>query len=115
MRSVYISHIGMTEPLGQSQVLPYLTGLARAGVDVEIVSFEAAGTTDEAMDALRQRLAIERIAWRPLRRSDAHGLAQKALEGGRAVLQAIAAALHRRPDIVHARSYLPAAVADVTT
>ena len=113
MRSVYISHIGMTEPLGQSQVLPYLTGLARAGVDIEIVSFEAAGTTDEAMDALRRRLAIERIAWRPLRRSEAHGLAQKALEGGRAVLQAIAAALRKRPDIVHARSYLPAAVADV--
>src|SRR5689334_3846106 len=56
-RALYISHIGMTEPLGQSQVLPYLVGLAKRGAQIEILSFEAEGTKPEAVEALAARLA----------------------------------------------------------
>jgi glycosyltransferase involved in cell wall biosynthesis len=113
MRTLYLSHNGMTEPLGHAQVLPYLIGVARRGVDVEILSFERAGTSEEALAAVRERLTRERIAWRPMVRSRSHGLPVKAAEAAHAVLRGLAAALRRRPQIVHARSYLPAAAADL--
>jgi len=40
-RSVlYISYNGMLDPLGQSQVIPYLRELSKAGVRFTLLSFE---------------------------------------------------------------------------
>lgn len=39
-RVLFISYDGMTDPLGQSQVLPYLVGLARAGYRITLLSTE---------------------------------------------------------------------------
>ena len=112
MRALYISHIGMTEPLGQSQVLPYLRGLAVAGANIHIMSFERAGTSRETIEAQRDAMRRDGLRWSPLVRSPAHGLGVKVVESAAAVLRGLAAALVERPDIVHARSYLPAAAAD---
>ncbi len=35
---LYISYDGMTDPLGQSQVLPYLKGLAKKGYKKESIT-----------------------------------------------------------------------------
>lgn len=113
MRALYISHIGMTEPLGQSQVLPYLRGVAASGVTIRIMSFERAGTTHETLAAQHERMRADGLVWEPLVRSAGHGLGVKVLESGAAVLRGLRAALRDRPDVVHARSYLPAAAADV--
>jgi glycosyltransferase involved in cell wall biosynthesis len=113
VRSLYISHNGMTEPLGHAQVLPYVVGLARRGVEVEILSFEKAGTLPSTIEGVRARLARDGIRWQPMVRSASHGLGRKAWEAGSAVVRGLVTALRRRPDIVHARSYLPAAAADV--
>ncbi len=37
---LYISYDGMTDPLGQSQVIPYLTGLAKRGHHITVLSCE---------------------------------------------------------------------------
>lgn len=37
---LYISYDGMTDPLGQSQVLPYLVGLSKEGFQFTLVSCE---------------------------------------------------------------------------
>ena len=37
---LYLSYDGMTDPLGQSQVLPYLIGLTKEGFTFHIISFE---------------------------------------------------------------------------
>lgn len=37
---LYLSYDGMTDPLGQSQVLPYLRGLAKEGYIMHLVSYE---------------------------------------------------------------------------
>ena len=39
-RVLYISYNGMLDPLGQSQVIPYLKELSRAGVHFTLLSFE---------------------------------------------------------------------------
>lgn len=113
MRALYISHIGMTEPLGQSQVLPYLRGVAASGVNIRILSFEKAGTTSEALEAQRERMTADGLRWDPLVRSAGHGLGVKLRESSVAILRGLRAALVERPHVVHARSYLPAAAADV--
>jgi len=44
-RVLYISYNGMLDPLGQSQVIPYLKELSRAGVSLTLLSFEGAELT----------------------------------------------------------------------
>lgn len=113
MRALYISHTGMTEPLGQAQVLPYLEGVVRSGVELEILSYERAGTAETAIVELRERLHRQGIRWRPLVRSASPRLGRKVFESGYGLMLGLARALARRPTVIHARSYLPTAVADV--
>lgn len=112
-RSLYITHTGMTEPLGQSQVLPYLKGLAKKGVEIDLVSFEPTGTDPDLVAAEKVRLSDAGLSWHPQVRSKSHALGVKVWESSIASMKGLILALKRRPDIVHARSYLPAAVADV--
>jgi len=67
-RSVlYISYNGMLDPLGQSQVLPYLRELAARGVQFTLLSFERAkafeADGERACQELRATLAAENIEW----------------------------------------------------
>jgi len=40
MRVLYLSYDGLTDPLGQSQILPYLIKLAEKGHQIDVISFE---------------------------------------------------------------------------
>ena len=40
IRALYISYDGMTDPLGESQVIPYLRELSKKGVKISILSAE---------------------------------------------------------------------------
>src|SRR5438309_5537682 len=67
---LYISYNGMLDPLGQSQVLPYLRELAGRGVRFTLLSFEQAGTLDNdqrKLGDLREHLAGYGIEWHYLR------------------------------------------------
>jgi glycosyltransferase involved in cell wall biosynthesis len=101
---VYISYDGMSEPLGVSQVLGYLTRLARDH-RITLVSFEK--STGE-MDPLRRGLAATGIDWRPLRYHRNPAVISTALDvlRGRRELRRIDA-----PDLVHVRSDVPALIA----
>ena len=61
MRVLYLSHTGLTEPLGRSQVLPYVLGLARRGWDFTILSFEK----PESRDRLNRRGGARRSGRAP--------------------------------------------------
>ncbi len=108
---LYVSHTGMTEPLGHSQVIPYVEGLARAGFSMEIAGFEPERATVDEIRAVEERLRAAGIGYFWSRRSASHALSVKMAEATRALTRLLARALVRRPRIVHARSYLPAAVA----
>lgn len=40
MKVLYLSYDGLTDPLGQSQILPYLQGLAAQGHEIHVIAFE---------------------------------------------------------------------------
>jgi glycosyltransferase involved in cell wall biosynthesis len=62
---LYLSYDGLTDPLGQSQVLPYLLGLSRKGFRITVVSFEKSNTFIREKNKIENLLA-NKIAWSPL-------------------------------------------------
>ena len=108
---VYLSHNGALEPLGQSQVLPYLRGLAARGVEIGLVTFEKARDLADAerMAGTRRSLEAAGIAWHPLRyRSSLAGKVLNLLEGAWAARRM---AGRRDAALFHARSHMAGAMA----
>ncbi|HJS40732.1 MAG TPA: glycosyltransferase, partial [Sphingomicrobium sp.] len=109
---LYISYDGMLEPLGQSQVLAYLERLA-PGRRIHLISFEKPADWGDAAarGAMRVRLRQAGIAWHPLRYHKSPSAPATAYDV--AVGSALAIALVRRHQLglVHARSYVAAAMA----
>jgi hypothetical protein len=106
-RVVYVSYDGAGEPLGRSQVLAYLTRLAR-DCDITLISFEK---DHESRPETARLLSDAGIAWQPLsyhKRPPVLSTAWDVLRGARALRRAC-----RRTDadIVHVRSYVPALIA----
>ena len=52
---LYISYDGMTDPLGQSQVLPYISGLNKHGITFHLISFEKPARFKQNRDLERER------------------------------------------------------------
>lgn len=64
---LYLSYTGMTDPLGQSQVLPYLNGLIKTGnYKFVLVSFEKAKNFAQLGDQIREYCSRAGITWHPL-------------------------------------------------
>lgn len=103
----------MLENLGQSQVLPYLRGLARRGVEIDLLSMELSTADRDSIAALGDELRGSGIRWSPLTRRRDPRLSVKIAESALGVMKALGTSLARRPDVVHGRSYLPTAVCDV--
>jgi glycosyltransferase involved in cell wall biosynthesis len=114
-RILYISYNGMLEPLGQSQVIPYLRELSKHNARFTLLSFERgnAFTTDgtKRVQALKRELSEDGIEWRCLRYHESPSLPATAFD----VVQGIrtAARIVRRTgiELVHARSHIPAMIA----
>lgn len=107
---LYVSYDGLVEPLGASQIVPYVRALRARGVSIEVLSFEkeAGGARREA---LARSLAGEGIPWRALRYHQRPTLPATAWDVavGRSHVRAWARSLaaEGRWGLVHARGYLP--------
>ena len=110
IKVLYISYDGMTDSLGQSQVLPYLKGLTKEGFQFHIISFEK----EERFEA--HRLHIQSICddfgivWHPLKYTKKPPLVSTIYDVVR--MHRLAYKLHRSNNfsIIHCRSYLSAMV-----
>ena len=65
-RVLFISYDGMTDPLGQSQVIPYLTGLSRLGYDFTILSCEKSANYLLHKKEIENLLRFFGIKWVPI-------------------------------------------------
>lgn len=65
-RILFLSYDGITDPLGQSQVLPYLVGLSRSGYDITLISFEKPERFTKGRTAIEQLCNSNKIHWHPL-------------------------------------------------
>lgn len=69
MRVAYLSYDGALDPLGATQVVPYLEGLASRGVDFDLITFEKPELFRNSVrrSQIADRLQASRIRWHPLR------------------------------------------------
>lgn len=63
---LYLSYDGMTDPLGQSQVLAYLEGLSKLNYRFTLISFEKAERFKKEEKVIEKRCQISNIKWLPL-------------------------------------------------
>ena len=111
MNVLFLSYDGMTDPLGPSQVLPYLFGLAKRGHSIHLGSLEKPHASPQAIEAVRAQCEQAGIDWHPLRfRSDLPfvGVFENHRQLKRLAIDLNAA---QPLGLIHARSYIPALVA----
>jgi glycosyltransferase involved in cell wall biosynthesis len=107
---LYISYDGMTDPLGQSQVLPYITKLSAEGFDFHLISFEKEIPFEKNKENIQKICDAANITWHPIKYTknppvfstiwDIYKMNKKAFD------------LHLKHDfsLVHCRSYISALV-----
>ena len=113
VRALYVSYMGLREPLVQSQVLPYVRQLVAGGVTFHLLTFEkdpAQHWTDASRREWTERLRAENIDWVSLtyhKRPSLPATLYDIQAGAR-----FGAGLVRRHGIhlVHARAHVPAAM-----
>ena len=62
----YLSYDGLTDPLGQSQILPYILGLAKKNYKIYIFSFEKKGKYISSGKEINNVCEANGISWIPL-------------------------------------------------
>ncbi len=108
---LFISIDGMTDPLGQSQVIPYLTGLAAKGFNITIISCEKRENFATNQKLITELLAKAGISWKHCLYSKKIPLLSQ--RGNLQKLKTLAVKEAKKTKgklIVHCRSYLPGLV-----
>ncbi len=103
---VYISYDGLSDPLGKSQVLPYVTGLADRGHNIELITFEKAPNPTPFREKIHRR-----VRWTGLRYHKTPTLPATALDMTQGALASLITGALVRADLVHVRSYVAATCA----
>lgn len=114
-RVLYISYNGMLDPLGQSQVIPYLKELSKAGVRFTLLSFErerayTAKGVAECRD-LHRELAEHQIEWHWLRYHKRPSLPATMFDVAQGIRLSRRLVKQNKIELVHARSHIPAVIA----
>ncbi len=111
MKVLYLSYDGLCDPLGSAQILPYVKGLAKKGVQYTLISREKEDRFRAQGATLRDEIARLDIRWIPLPYLPARS-------GWKALINIwklfsttrnVCAEFH--PDFIHCRSYIPASIA----
>jgi len=110
MDILYISYDGLTDFIGQSQILPYLLGCASAGYRLTVISFEKPERKALLGQEVEQRCREARIDWLPQTFRNKPPYLAKYLDQLTMRRAAKTASANTRFDLLHCRSY-PAAVA----
>jgi glycosyltransferase involved in cell wall biosynthesis len=66
-RVAYLTYDGLTDPLGQSQILPYILGLEAKGFEFVIISFEKPTAYREGKEVIERAIAGKKIKWLPMK------------------------------------------------
>jgi glycosyltransferase involved in cell wall biosynthesis len=114
-RVLFISYNGMLDPLGQSQVIPYLRELAKRGVRFTLLSFERAKAFEPegkaACEQLRQKLDTQGIEWHWLRYHQRPSVPATLYDVLAGIRKASSLVRRKQIEMVHARGHIPAAIA----
>ena len=108
LKTLFISYDGMTDPLGRSQVIPYLSGLSASGISATLMSFEKEERFEKGKSYVEDLLKKNNIRWVPLSYTKKPPILSTLWDVRRMFATASAIYEKERFDIVHCRSYISA-------
>ncbi len=106
---LYLTYDGLTDPLGQSQILPYLQGLCEKAYSFTIISFEKTGNKN-LQPVIEKQLMAAKIAWFPLSYTKRPPILSTLRDLYR--LNRLSFQLHKKTpfNLIHCRSYITSLV-----
>lgn len=107
---LYLSYDGMTDPLGQSQVLPYLIGLSQKGFQFTLISFEKTDRYLEGKSKIEALCMEHNILWKPLMYTKNPPVLSTILDIRKMKKNAFAIHQEKKFQLIHCRSYITALV-----
>jgi len=112
MSVLYLSYDGLMEPLGQSQILPYLRQLAK-GRKITLITFEKKqDLSNPEREARFQQITHDAgICWLPLRYHKSPGMLAKVYDLAVGFAVCAFKCLAKKTHIVHARGYMVSVIA----
>jgi glycosyltransferase involved in cell wall biosynthesis len=110
LRSLYVCYLSLEDPLVHTQVVAYLSGLARAGHRIHLLTFEAGRLTPGRRRRWRRSLSAEGIAWHGLRYHKRPSLPATVYDTLAGAVYASLLIRRHRLDALHARAHVPAAI-----
>lgn len=106
---LYITYDGLTDPLGQSQILPYLVGLSKSGgYAFTILSFEKKDRYEKSKHIIEKITDDAGIRWVPLSFTASPPVLSKFYDAVRMRRKALSLYREHRFAMVHCRSYIAA-------
>lgn len=108
---LYISHDGMTDSLGQSQVLPYIIGLSKWGYQITLISLEKKEKFSKLEHEIRTLCNSNNIDWHPISYTDNFPIVKTLIDLQRIYKKANSLNENKKFNLIHCRSYLPTMIA----
>ncbi len=108
---LFVSYDGMTDPLGQSQVLPYIREISKSNYRYTLISFEKEERYLKFSEVIFQICKDSNIQWEPIKYADKIPILSTIWNIIR--LQKKVFELHKKDpfDLFHSRSHVPSLVA----
>lgn len=106
MKILYISYDGIADPIGQSQIVPYIKGLSSKGADFTILTFEKGRNINATTEILGNG-----IYWRKLRYHRSPPVISTCCDIIKGIITGIFMSAKGKIRIVHARGYVSAVIA----
>ena len=110
MTVLYITYDGLLDPLGSSQILPYVKGISKHQDEVVIMSFEKSERFLYGKNTLLSDLQNYSIKWKPLPFTKGLGFIGKSWDLCRMYIMALTIARKYNIEVVHTRGHQPALV-----
>lgn len=107
-KALYFSYDGLLDPLGQSQIIPYISAISAAGHSLTIVSYEKAERDKDQTKIMDIKLQKIGINWVRLEFRSGRFWAIRRVISGILIIRKLCA--HIQPDFIHLRGLVPAII-----
>jgi glycosyltransferase involved in cell wall biosynthesis len=104
--TLYITFDGLSDPLGQSQILPYLCGLAKNGYQISILSCEKKERLDAGINSIHEQLVDLPISWKYILYDEEGSFLSRIMYIRKLKKMAEEVRTKKPISLVHCRSYL---------
>lgn len=110
---LFVSYDGMTDPLGQSQVLPYIREISKSNFRYTLISFEKQERYVKFSEVIFQICKDSNIQWEPIKYADKIPIVSTIWNIIR--LQKKVFELHKKDpfNLFHSRSHVPSLIAQI--